>query len=1143
MTHTLCLITGLYFGLCSWVFAQSPTDYETIMGRVRNEFWKGNANDLDNTVGTYLASVQSDGSWTDIDYASTSRTNWSPHTHLTRVRDFAKAYTWQNSTYYTDTSLYQAIVNALSYWDVTDPQSNNWWYNQIASPQRLGEILILLRAGATALPSTLENNLITQMNRGNPGSWTGANKLDIAIHWIYRGCLLSDQSITQTGVDESFYPLQFTTGEGLQHDYSYQQHGAQLHISSYGLVFINGEVKVAGYVQGTSFALSGSKLSYLSNYIRQTYLSVLRSHFVDYNVTGRAVSRKNNLNKQGFTSTLQKMKTIDAAYSAVYDDAIARISGTQSPDYAVNPKHTHYWRSDYVLHNRPAYTFSTRTVSNRTVRSENGNGENLKGYFLTDGATNISVNGNEYFNIFPVWEWNKVPGVTAPELATIPVRSAWQVPGTSTFTGGVSDSLYGVTAFAMNDYGVNVKKSWFFFDEEIVCLGADLNATASENITTTVNQCVLDGSVTVSQNGSVSTVGNGAHAYNGTADWILHDSVGYFFPQGGNLQLTNQTQSGSWYAINTTHSNQTVATDVFKLWFDHGVQPSGSSYAYIVAPGKRSATEMQHYDLNNIEILANSGGVQAVKHKGLNLLQVVFYQATTFTTDSMTVWVDQPCVLMFKNIGSNQVTTHIADPAQNKSAINVYVELPGIDSTRQLTCTLPTGAYAGSTVAYVVNENTPVFQPEGVLPVADAYVRNGSSANTNYGSSSLVVKNDGTGYARESYLKFDLSEINGPIAQAKLKLVLVGANTDITSTTWEVAAVSDDSWTETGITWNNKPAKGSVLASQPGQGSGEVEWDITNQFITELTGDQVLSLHLSSTAIGAKTDATFYSKEANVFTVKPILLISDQVVEERKASADAYVRGGTYAADNYGTSTTLVVKNSTGSSYSRESYLKFDLNNLPANVNSAKLKLYVNYGNTDVTSTTWEVHAVSDDTWLEEGITWNTKPATSGLLATQPGQGPGYVEWDITNQVNTEKDGDGTLSVKLISTGTGSKTDAIFASRETSDAAKRPTLIVESSSGTTYSALAGKSPVVHLIKENGSASVYPNPVHMWLTVQAEGVVKKIEIRNANGQLMRVKDRFDARKADLDVSALPQGLYILLIHQEEGVSSHKFLKTN
>jgi chondroitin AC lyase len=31
--------------------------------------------------------------------------------------------------------------------------------------------------------------------------------------------------------------------------------------------------------------------------------------------------------------------------------------------------------------------------------------------------------------------------------------------------------------------------------------------------------------------------------------WAVHDSIGYIFPQGGDLEISHKAQSGSWYRI------------------------------------------------------------------------------------------------------------------------------------------------------------------------------------------------------------------------------------------------------------------------------------------------------------------------------------------------------------------------------------------------------------------------------------------------------------------------------------------------------------------------------------------------------------------------------------------------------------------
>jgi len=993
------------------VLGQTTSEYETIMQQVRESLIAGTGiTGLTSSVTSTLSAIQSDGSWTDINYADHTSTVWSADTHLTRVKNFALAYVMPNSSYYGNSTLFQAIVNSLTYWDVKDPQHDNWWWNQISSPQKVGQILILLRNSTTQqIPSSLEANLILQMDRGNLATQEGANKVDIATHYIYRGCLKADSAILQTGATQVFAPLVFTTGDGVQYDYSYKSHGSQLYIGGYGRVLNDGEITAAMYLRGTSYAMSAANLNFLSSFIQKTYLNVIRGKYFDFNVVGRAISRANALDEGGFAGSLTNMKILDSNNSSIYDQAIARLKQTQPASYGLTAKNTNYYSSDYVQHARSGYSFGVRNVSTRTIKTENGNGENLKGYFLSDGATNISVNGNEYYNIFPVWEWNKIPGVTAPEYATIPVRAEWfSLPehmGVSSFVGGVSDGVYGANAYAFNDYGVNARKSWFFFDDEVVCLGAAINATAAETINTTVNQCLLNGSVTVSSGGSTSELSKGAYNYNGNLQWALHGNIGYFFPQGGNLRLTNQTQTGNWHDINTGQANQSVSSDVFKLWFNHGVKPTDGSYAYIVAPNKTTVQDMQNYDASKIQIMTNSSSVQAVKHTGLNVWQVVFYTGTTFTNGAVSVRVDKPCVVMLKNVGTPNVSVTVADPTQTNAKINVYLDLPGIASTRMLECTMPSAPYAGSSVSFTVNDSTPtvVYDSINVSPTADAYVRGGTYATTNYGTSpDLVINKSGAAdFTREDLLKFDLSNISANINRAKLKLVARNANTAVASTSWNVSYVSDDSWTENGVTWNTKPATGASLAVQTGQATGSsVEWDITNQVLSELNGDKVLSLNIASTVAVASSDATFNSKEYSNAALRPVLVLEQNIAPTVTLSSPA--NGANFTAGS-SVNFTVSATDSDGSVSKVEFYegankigestmapYSFSWNNVPVGAFAITAKVIDNRGlsatslatNITVKYAPVNVSPVAD-AYIDGGVPANNYGANSSLLITK----------------------------------------------------------------------------------------------------------------------------------------------------------------
>lgn len=164
-----------------------------------------------------------------------------------------------------------------------------------------------------------------------------------------------------------------------------------------------------------------------------------------------------------------------------------------------------------------------------------------------------------------------------------------------------------------------------------------------------------------------------------------------------------------------------------------------------------------------------------------------------------------------------------------------------------------------------------------ISPVADAHVRDGSVGNSNYGTSSAMpVKKDVTGSNNEIYLKFDLHNINN-VNNAVLRLRSIYSNTGVASTTWQVYYVPTDSWSETGITWNNKPASGTLLATLTGNSAVYSEWNISNQVLSELAGDKVLSLRIVSTVANATTDKLFSSKEATNTSQRPQLVLTSGI--------------------------------------------------------------------------------------------------------------------------------------------------------------------------------------------------------------------------------------------------------------------------
>lgn len=672
-------------------------EFEMLMQKIRLDF-KINPS-IDENLKTYDTY---EGKFTDVDYASIQRTHWPPLVHIDRLYNFAFAYTNSENKYYKNEELYNKIVKGLEYWHERNPWCHNWWYNQIAEPQLLGVLLIQMRTGEKKIPAELEDKILERIKTdgGNPAKWTGANRTDIALHWIYRSCLKEDAESLDFAMENVYNPIVYTTKEGFQYDNSNFQHGQQLYIGGYGDEILKGVTQVAMYAHGTRFAIPKEKVELISKFMRETYYPSIRGKFMLFDVMGRSVSRPGVPDKSHTALFAERMKTLDPENAEEFQQIIDRLTEKKTADYALKPFHTHYFRGDYTLHVRHEYTFDVRMVSNRTGRCEYGNGENLKTYFMSDGCTNIVMRGDEYDGIFPVWNWARIPGVTAPQFKEIPkAKSDWQQLGTSTFAGGVSDSIYGVTTYSYSDDYKDIKtsanKAWFFFDDEVVCLGAGINSEAPEKVFTTVNQSLLSRESLIEGNAGKNT------------KWTIHDNIGYIFPNGGNVFTLTDKQSGTWYEINNSINDKNVIEkDIFTIGFDHGLKPKNASYAYIVAPGMNDAKEIKKYiNKGNVEIIENTSDVQAVCHKKLDIIGIVFYKAGVFSSKNVTVETDKPCAILLKGIKGNNPMIHVADPGQKCEVINIFVSKGKNGKGKYNIVFTPdeNPIFAGATKAFVLN--------------------------------------------------------------------------------------------------------------------------------------------------------------------------------------------------------------------------------------------------------------------------------------------------------------------------------------------------------------------------------------------------------------------------------------------------------
>ena len=234
--------------------------------------------------------------------------------------------------------------------------------------------------------------------------------------------------------------------------------------------------------------------------------------------------------------------------------------------------------------------------------------------------------------------------------------------------------------------------------------------------------------------------------------------------------------------------------------------------------------------------------------------------------------------------------------------------------------------------------------------------------------------------------------------------------------------------------------------------------DSNRQFLIRYSPDGVLE---SGFGGGAATHGRSYTRAAGGVDVavgpgdKPVTVGGRGIIVSRflaeptttggetvslRAAADAYVRDGTFADANYGAATRLEVKRS-GTSYSRESYLRFNLSGV-GSVGSAKLRLFARLDNTLAADAGFTVYSSADTSWSETAVTWNTRPAAgttahaSGVVA---GTTAKWYEVDLTAFLKAQKAAGATAVTLVLKPTTTSGSTIVI---ESDEGANRPELVV-----------------------------------------------------------------------------------------------------
>lgn len=510
---------------------------------------------------------------------------------------------------------------------------------------------------------------------------------------------------------DRFFTHTVGTNDGLKPDGSGFHHWTAYNNYMYSY---NTAANLLSYLDGTSFQVDRANYEVFRNAFYAQYIQTNDAGVQALSTAGR--------NPQSRTNPLSQsaLKTIAIAGGNILGLATADpiLAGLYNRIYGVDPAFNFSDKASFEegffqfnhasagVFRKEDWVAFNKGFTNNMWGAELYGTQNRYGRYQSYGALEIlypgnKTNGNGYD--VDTWDWNYNPGTTVIRLpwaklhgerARIDEMQQKRFVGALTLKKKNSEMLtnnhgaYGM--FAMDfreqtgqgfstvyasEYHNNsftFKKSNFYFDDLIVCLGSGISNNDASNATITTLYQRLDNkgiSPNVNGNNQSST---GEVTFDGTSDqWVLSNYNTGFYVLAGNHSLkvkkeVQQTpnQNQVWPA---NYSGNPTAT-YYTGYIDHGANPSNENYEYILKPNSTIGdmqtlqTEVQGGNKPYI-VHQQNANAHIVEHKAKAVWGYAFFNAATNLSYDKVKNVNAPCLVMTEyDATSEKLLVSVVEP-------------------------------------------------------------------------------------------------------------------------------------------------------------------------------------------------------------------------------------------------------------------------------------------------------------------------------------------------------------------------------------------------------------------------------------------------------------------------------------------------
>ncbi|MCQ2097234.1 MAG: hypothetical protein MJY87_04725 [Fibrobacter sp.] len=591
-------------------------------------------------VSALLLEQRLDGTWPGPEYHKKGHT---PIEHLKKARTLAESYehSCMDSSEGKNASELErcgvvraALEKSLYYWFIrrNDFVSDNWWMNEIGIPRELATIAFLTwnEISVSLRPLMIES--FPQEPSGN-----GANRTWISELVVVRGILEGRDSLVRRGLRTIEETMKVTGQEGHQRDHSYFMHGNLLYNGGYGKIALSIAARWAALCRGTPYAFDRENITAMTDLALEGNRWMMWRGMVDPMVLGREISRRGgNKEASAYGRIIDNLLQVDSSRGSEYRAWRGEISGENHLSGC-----RYFERGQLMVCRSGEYFVSLRMSSKNTVGSESINRENRKGFWLGAGVLSVYRHPDDFRNIYPLWNWGMLPGVTSSGDGT---QNEKRVTNRSEMVNGLTDGSDGV-ATMMLDYGsVTARKVWIFLEGTVVALGNGIAETSGKETFTTVDQRLVHSEVIVEHgNGLVETLPENKAV---VSRRLWHDEIAYTDLDGNGFSAVFLPQAGNWKSIGTEKAEESAK--VLKIWESHGRNPRAASYAYQVdlpVPREKFRGGMPE----KVRVLQNDSVAQVVYDERRGVFAGSINASVDITFQNEKLSFESPCVFIQKD--------------------------------------------------------------------------------------------------------------------------------------------------------------------------------------------------------------------------------------------------------------------------------------------------------------------------------------------------------------------------------------------------------------------------------------------------------------------------------------------------------------